>query len=119
IEWIALYKPNALNLASYRHGRVFFCGDAAHLLPVFGARGLNTGIQDSMNLAWKLALVIGGSANERLLDSFNSERIADAQKICIDATKSTRFVAPPTRGYVVMQRAILGLALHNDFVRSL
>ncbi|MGB7306102.1 MAG: FAD-dependent monooxygenase, partial [Burkholderiaceae bacterium] len=118
-EWVTLYKPNALTLGNYRHGRVLYCGDAAHLLPVFGVRGMNTGVQDSINLAWKLAAVVNGSAPEALLDVYSSERVADARQICVEAGRSTRLMAPPSRGFRVMQQAVLSLALDQDWVRGL
>ena len=59
-------RRNALTLESYRHGRVLFAGDAAHLVPIFGVRGANSGIDDADNLAWKLAFVVKGLASDRL-----------------------------------------------------
>ena len=109
-EWTTLYKPNALTLDSYRHGRVLYAGDAAHLLPVFGVRGMNTGVQDAINLGWKLAAVARGEAPPGLLDSYSSERVADARQICREAGMSTRMVAPPSRGHRVMQQAVLSLS---------
>jgi 3-(3-hydroxy-phenyl)propionate hydroxylase len=119
VEWTTLYKPNTLTLSSYNHGRVLYCGDSAHLLPVFGVRGMNTGIQDSINLAWKLAAVVQAQAQPAMLDSFSSERVADARQICQEAGRSTRMVAPPTRGFRVMQQAVLSLALNHEFPRGL
>lgn len=119
IEWTTLYKPNTLTLNSYNHGRVMYCGDAAHLLPVFGVRGMNTGVQDSINLAWKLAAVVHGQAKPTILNSYSTERVADARQICVEAGRSTRMVAPPTRGYLVMQQAVLSLALNHEFPRGL
>jgi hypothetical protein len=58
----------------YRQGRAFIAGDAAHIHPPTGGQGMNTGIQDAYNLAWKLALVVGGAAPEALLDSYETER---------------------------------------------
>lgn len=118
-EWVTLYKPNALTLARYNHGRLLYCGDAAHLLPVFGVRGMNTGLQDSINLAWKLAAVVAGQSAPEILDSYSSERVADARQICVEAGRSTRMMAPPTRGYQVLQQAVLSLALDHEFVRGL
>jgi 3-(3-hydroxy-phenyl)propionate hydroxylase len=118
-EWTTLYKPNALTLAKYNHGRVLFCGDAAHLLPVFGVRGMNTGVQDSINLGWKLAAVIKGQAVPEILDTYSTERVADARAICVEAARSTRMVAPPTRGHRVMQRAVLSLAKDQTWIRGL
>ena len=61
-------------LASYRHGRVLFAGDAAHVHPPLGGQGLNLGIQDAMNLGWKLAATVSGRAGAGLLDSYHDER---------------------------------------------
>jgi putative polyketide hydroxylase len=67
--------PIAANIAdSYRAGRVFLVGDAAHAWPPTGGLGANTGIQDAHNLAWKLAAVVKGTAGERLLDTYDEER---------------------------------------------
>ncbi|MGW4401031.1 FAD-dependent monooxygenase [Amycolatopsis nivea] len=64
----------ALQAAQYRHGRVFLAGDAAHVHLPLGAQGMNTGIQDAMNLGWKLAAAVRGTAPEGLLDSYHAER---------------------------------------------
>jgi len=117
--WIGIYKANALTLERYRHGRVLLAGDAAHLLPIFGVRGANSGIDDADNLAWKLALVIRGLATERLLDSYSDERVAAAHENLRQGTKSTEFMAPPSFAFEVMRRAVLGLAIKHDRVRSL
>jgi 2-polyprenyl-6-methoxyphenol hydroxylase-like FAD-dependent oxidoreductase len=66
----------------YRSGRVFLAGDAAHQIPPFGGQGMNTGIQDCHNLAWKLAAVMQGRADETLLDTYDVERRQIAQRIC-------------------------------------
>src|SRR5512146_1890489 len=76
--WISLYRANALTLETYRAGRLLLAGDAAHLVPIFGVRGANSGFEDADNLAWKLALVIRGAAREDLLDSYSAERVQAA-----------------------------------------
>lgn len=67
---------------AYRSGRVFLTGDAAHRFPPSGGLGLNTGIGDASNIAWKLAAVLGGWATERLLDSYEGERRPVGQRNC-------------------------------------
>jgi 3-(3-hydroxy-phenyl)propionate hydroxylase len=119
LEWVTLYKPNALTLAKYNHGRVLYCGDAAHLLPVFGVRGMNTGAQDALNLAWKLAAVVKGQSDRNILDTYSTERVADARQICLHAGRSTRVMAPPSRGFEVLRQAVLSLSLDNAFTRQL
>ena len=117
--WIALYKANALTLPRYRDGRVLLAGDAAHLVPIFGVRGANSGIDDADNLAWKLACVIGGQAEETLLDSYSDERVAAAHENLAYGTKSTEFMAPPSFAFELMRTAVLSLAERNPEVRSL
>jgi 3-(3-hydroxy-phenyl)propionate hydroxylase len=117
--WTGIYKANALTLDSYRHGRVLFAGDAAHLVPIFGVRGANSGIDDADNLAWKLAFVIKGLATERLLDSYSIERVAAAHENLGYGTKSTEFMAPPSFAFELMRKAVLSLAPQHPEVRSL
>jgi len=117
--WITMYKANALTLEKYRHGRVLFAGDAAHLVPIFGVRGANSGIDDADNAAWKLAYVIKGLASERLLDSYSSERVAAAHENLSYGTKSTEFMAPPSFAFALMRKAVLSLAAQHPAVRSL
>ena len=71
---VAPWTASAHVAEQYRHGRVFLAGDAAHEMPPTGGFGMNTGVQDVHNLAWKLALVLKGLANDSLLDSYHAER---------------------------------------------
>ncbi len=119
LVWSGLYKANALTLERYRHGRVLFAGDAAHLLPIFGVRGANSGIDDADNLAWKLAFVVKGLAAPSLLDSYSAERVAAAHENLRHGTKSTEFMAPPSSAFDLMRRAVLGLAVKHAAVRPL
>jgi len=79
--WISPFKVNARRAERYRVGRVFIAGDAAHIHSPTGGLGLNTGMQDSYNLAWKLALVVRGMADPALLDSYQIERIPVADAV--------------------------------------
>jgi 3-(3-hydroxy-phenyl)propionate hydroxylase len=117
--WITIYKANALTLESYRHDRVLFGGDAAHLVPIFGVRGANSGIDDADNLAWKLAFVVRGLASEELLDSYSDERVFAANENLSYGTKSTEFMAPPSFAFELMRQAVLSLAVKHERVRSL
>ena len=119
LDWCSVYSARALTLPRYRQGRVLFAGDAAHLLPIFGVRGANTGLQDAQNLAWKLARVVQGQAPLALLDSYSHERVAAAREIVQEAGKSTRFMTPPTRGFRLLRDAVLSLSLTQAFVRPL
>ncbi|MDD0812053.1 FAD-dependent monooxygenase [Curvibacter sp. RS43] len=119
MDWSSVYSARTLTLPDYRCGRVLFAGDAAHLLPIFGVRGANTGFQDAQALAWRLALVQRGVASERLLDSYSQERVAAAREIIDEAGKSTRFMTPPTRGFRLLRDAVLSLSLSQPFVGPL
>lgn len=72
--WVTRYRLHCRSVPRYRDGRVFLAGDSAHVHSPAGAQGMNTGIQDAYNLAWKLALVVRGLADEPLLDSYQAER---------------------------------------------
>jgi 3-(3-hydroxy-phenyl)propionate hydroxylase len=119
MDWCSVYSARALTLPGYVHGRVLFVGDAAHLLPIFGVRGANTGFQDAQALAWRLALVAKGLAPESLLQSYSSERVGAAREIIDEAGKSTRFMTPPTRGFRLLRDAVLSLSLSQPFVGPL
>lgn len=117
--WASMYNAKCLTLPAYRHGRVLFAGDAAHLVPIFGVRGLNSGLDDAANLAWKLALVLGGGAGETLLDSYSTERVQAARENIAYGAKSTEFMAPPDFAFRLMREATLRLALDEPAVQSL
>jgi 2-polyprenyl-6-methoxyphenol hydroxylase-like FAD-dependent oxidoreductase len=72
--WLAGFRINGRKVSKYRWGRAFLAGDAAHIHSPAGGQGMNTGMQDAFNLAWKLALVVRGTCREELLDSYSPER---------------------------------------------
>ncbi|MEV7579616.1 FAD-dependent monooxygenase [Streptomyces erythrochromogenes] len=74
IRWSSVFRISHRIVDRYGHGRVFIAGDAAHIHPPTGAQGMNTGIQDAWNLAWKLALAVDGAAHPGLLPSYDAER---------------------------------------------
>ncbi|MCD5422469.1 FAD-dependent oxidoreductase [Rhodococcus pyridinivorans] len=119
IEWISLYRAHALTLPNYRKDRVVFVGDAAHLLPIFGVRGMNSGIADAANLTWKLAEVIHGRADESLIDSFDVEQRDAFQQNKHHARLSTLFMTPGSLGSVLVRDAALDLALVDETFRAL
>ncbi|MGZ6906928.1 MAG: FAD-dependent monooxygenase [Acidimicrobiia bacterium] len=73
-RWISRFTDAARQAATYRRGRVLLAGDAAHVHPPQGGQGLNVGVQDAVNLGWKLALVVDGTAPGSLLDTYHAER---------------------------------------------
>ncbi|MFD5368353.1 FAD-dependent monooxygenase [Streptomyces sp. NPDC127103] len=74
LRWSSVFRISHRIVGRYGEGRVFVAGDAAHIHPPTGAQGMNTGIQDAANLAWKLALVVKGEAGPALLGSYDAER---------------------------------------------
>jgi 3-(3-hydroxy-phenyl)propionate hydroxylase len=73
-SWISRFTDMARQATSYRHGRVLLAGDAAHVHPPHGGQGLNTGVQDAVNLGWKLAQVVNKTSPQSLLDTYHAER---------------------------------------------
>ncbi len=96
LVWHSLYRFQGRCASRFRSGRVLLVGDCAHLFSPFGARGLNSGVHDAENAAWKLAFVMHGWAPESLIESFDRERRAAAQEN-LDVTETTmRFLVPQT-----------------------
>lgn len=110
LEWLSSYRAHSLTLDNFRHGRIIFAGDAAHLVPIFGVRGLNGGLADACNLSWKLAFVIQG-AGTGILDSYSLEQRNAALANIWAASESARFMSPPTRATQLLRDAALSLAL--------
>jgi 2-polyprenyl-6-methoxyphenol hydroxylase-like FAD-dependent oxidoreductase len=80
-HWTSVYHPHQRITKQFRVGRVFLAGDAAHVHSPAGGQGMNTGLGDAYNLAWKLALVVKGYAHETLLDSYEAERLPLARSV--------------------------------------
>jgi 3-(3-hydroxy-phenyl)propionate hydroxylase len=119
MDWCSVYAARALTLPDYVFGRTIFTGDAAHLLPIFGVRGANTGFQDAQSLGWHLAFVVKGLAGLALLANYSAERVGAAREIIEESGKSTRFMTPPSRGFMLLRDAVLSLSLSQEFVRPL
>ncbi len=113
--WISPFSINTRLTPLMRSDRVFLAGDAAHVHSPIGGQGMNTGIQDALNLAWKLALVLRGEAHEALLDTYEAERHANAERLLRTvgpATKMMNLRHPVTvelRNHVIHAMAQLGL----------
>lgn len=119
LEWWSVYSANTLALDDYRDGRIFFIGDSAHIVPIFGVRGLNNGLADAQNIGWKLGHVLTGRAGEGILDSYSVERRGATLDVFANAAKSTRFMTPPSHGWRVLRDAALSLALSQPFAGDL
>jgi 3-(3-hydroxy-phenyl)propionate hydroxylase len=110
IVWLSDYRFHQRLLERFRHGNVFFAGDAAHLVAPFGARGMNSAVQDVENLVWKLVLVLNGAAPEALLETYQAERWpaqAENQRV---TTGTMKFMAPSTPWQRLKRELVLRLA---------
>src|SRR5262245_11462496 len=81
VNWFSTYHVHHRVADQFRRGRAFLLGDAAHIPSPVGGQGMNTGIGDAVNLAWKLAAVLHGRADDRILDTYETERIAFARRL--------------------------------------
>jgi 3-(3-hydroxy-phenyl)propionate hydroxylase len=111
LVWFSPYKVHSRALDTFNHGRVLFAGDAAHLMPIFGIRGLNSGVEDAWNLGWKLSSVILGQSPESLLDAYSLERKRVFLENAALANRNALFMTPPNSGIRVLRDAVLSLAL--------
>ncbi len=112
--WLAGFRINGRKVANYRTGRVFLTGDAAHVHSPAGGEGMNTGMQDAFNLAWKLALVARLVCDDSLLDSYSAERSEVGEEVLRSSARLTKVgtlsnpIAAELRNLVA--RFALGLA---------
>ncbi|WP_454876652.1 FAD-dependent monooxygenase [Pseudomonas farris] len=92
VNWFSTYRVHHRVADHFRTGRAFLLGDAAHVHSPAGGQGMNTGIGDAINLAWKLATVLSGGATPKLLDSYETERIAFARRLVATTDRVFSFV---------------------------
>ncbi|HEY3812627.1 MAG TPA: FAD-dependent monooxygenase [Caulobacteraceae bacterium] len=95
VNWFSTYRVHHRVADRFRVGRAFLLGDAAHIHSPVGGQGMNTGIGDAINLAWKLAAVLKGAMPSHLLDSYNDERIAFARKLVATTDQAFVLVSDP------------------------
>ncbi|MET0917686.1 MAG: FAD-dependent monooxygenase [Burkholderiales bacterium] len=96
-SWFSTYRIHHRAAERFRDGRCFLLGDAAHIHSPVGAQGMNTGLQDASNLAWKLALVAQGQAEATLLDSYEAERLPVARRLLATTDRAFRFIVSDGR----------------------
>lgn len=119
LEWVSIYTFQCRRMEKFRHGHVLFAGDSAHQVSPFGARGANSGLQDTDNLVWKLKLVIDGKAPESLLDTYDLERIHGADENILNSSRSTDFITPKSETSRIFRDAVLDLSERYAFARPL
>ncbi|RUT97450.1 hypothetical protein EOD23_28715 [Mesorhizobium sp. USDA-HM6] len=119
VNWFSTYHVHHRVAERFRVGRAFLCGDAGHIHSPAGGQGMNTGMGDAVNLAWKLAAVVQGRADPRLLDSYEPERIAFAKKLIETTDTAFRFITSRSRLIGLFRRylmpKILNVLLHTSF----
>jgi 3-(3-hydroxy-phenyl)propionate hydroxylase len=119
LEWVSIYTFQCRRMEKFRHNRVIFAGDSAHQVSPFGARGANSGLQDTDNLVWKLKMVIDGTAPDSLLDSYDAERIHGADENILNSSRSTDFITPKSETSRIFRDAVLDLSEKYEFARPL
>ena len=119
LEWVSVYTFQCRRLDRFVHGRVIFVGDAAHQVSPFGARGANSGFQDTDNLCWKLARVLRGQSPASLLDTYDRERVEAADENILNSTRATDFITPKTPVSRTFRDAVLALSQRHAFARRL
>jgi 3-(3-hydroxy-phenyl)propionate hydroxylase len=119
IVWVGPYSYRSQCLDNFRHGRVLFAGDCAHVMSPFGARGGNSAIQDADNLGWKLALVVQGKMPPQLLDSYDSERREGARQNIEFTRRTSRYLSPENAAEKLFRDATIALARKYPFARAL
>ena len=96
VNWFSTYKVHTRHVSKFSEGRCFLAGDSAHIHTPAGAQGMNTGIQDGYNLAWKLAMALRGATNgDAILDSYNEERLENAESLLKTTDRFFNLVASP------------------------
>jgi len=110
--WVSRFTDMTRQAVSYRAGRVLLAGDAAHVHPPQGGQGLNTGVQDAVNLGWKLAQVVNGTSPEDLLDTYQAERHPVAARVLRNTMAQVALGAPGERAQALRDTMteLLGLA---------
>ncbi|MFZ1701593.1 MAG: FAD-dependent monooxygenase [Pyrinomonadaceae bacterium] len=122
VNWFSAYKVHSRAVDAFSKGRCFVAGDAAHIHTPAGAQGMNTGIQDGYNLAWKLALACKGGNSERLLATYNEERLPNARRLLATTDRFFRLGATDD-WFISFVRThifpyVLGFALSLDVVKT-
>lgn len=95
VHWFSVYKVHARRANKFKQGRCFLAGDSAHIHTPAGAQGMNTGIQDAYNLAWKLATVIKAGGDEKILDTYDFERVENAKHLLSTTDRIFNLAASP------------------------
>jgi len=118
VTYLSRFTDAARQAAAYRERRVLLAGDAAHIHSPVGGQGLNTGMQDAVNLGWKLAMVLGGHAGDALLDTYEAERRPVAQRV-LHNTRAQAALARPGAHTDALRETMAALIALPDANRHL
>lgn len=124
VEWFSTYKVHTRHASGFSAGRCFLAGDSAHIHSPAGAQGMNTGIQDGYNLAWKIALVLRGISGPNLLETYNEERLENARNLLRTTDRMFQLAAGDewwiafirTNVFPSVANYVLGLDIVRNFV---
>lgn len=116
--WTSGFWIHEKIIEKYRSNKVFFAGDAAHVHSPAGGQGMNTGIQDAYNLAWKLALVINNKAKPTILETYETERRPVALAVLKSTTMMTKMVSLHNRFLIALRNWILSIVLKSKAIQE-
>ncbi|WP_109852479.1 FAD-dependent monooxygenase [Aquimarina sp. AU58] len=119
LEWTSIYNFRCMRMEKFVHNRIIFAGDSAHQVSPFGARGANSGIQDTDNLIWKLAYLIQGKAPKSILETYDKERSPATDENIYHSSNATDFISPKSRMSTIYRNAILDLAKNYLFAQKI
>jgi 2-polyprenyl-6-methoxyphenol hydroxylase-like FAD-dependent oxidoreductase len=110
LHWSSYFRIHHRHVAQLRSGRMFLAGDAAHIHSPFGGQGMNTGLHDAWNLAWKLDLYLHGRAGEPLLDSYDAERLPVIRHVIAMTDVMTKVMGTPNPLVQGLRNAVIPMA---------
>ena len=111
VHWFSTYRVHHRVASRFQQGRAFLLGDAAHIHSPVGGQGMNTGIGDAVNLSWKMAAVLRGECDERLLATYEPERIAFARRLVATTDRMFTIISKPGRLARVVRTRVVPLVL--------
>ena len=118
VRWFSKYRVHHRVASHFQKGRVFILGDASHIHSPLGGQGMNTGIGDAVNLAWKLGEVIKGNFEERLLSSYETERISFAKQLVQTTDRAFRFISNDGPIARLVRTKVIPLVIPQVFKRA-
>jgi 2-polyprenyl-6-methoxyphenol hydroxylase-like FAD-dependent oxidoreductase len=117
-RWLSRFHSDERQVSSYRQGRVFLAGDAAHIHSPAGAQGLNTGLQDAANLSWKISTVLRNEASDALLDTYHAERYPIGKQVLRFSGALVRLATAHTVFRRAMRTVVTWLVSHSSWLRN-